>query len=169
MSPFQLIKIAWQDTRTRILFPGILLCLGSGIALIPTTGGRMVCDQGMCVQEQTAAFGTVRDAVMYPTTEINDFRIERGRDGAMTRVVIDLKGISKPLTAAFSLNHREVERITSEGQRFIAEGATARFVAALEVSGIQSFFRPLALLFLILGAALTGWVIRSTPREHLPF
>lgn len=165
MDPINFLKTTWQDARARVVFPGVLLCLGSGLALLPTTGGRLVCDQGMCVQQKTAAFGTVKDAVMYPTSEINGFRIERGIDGAMTRVVIDLRGLSEPLTVPFTTNMREVERITTEGQRFLEEGAARRFVASLEVSGPQSFFKPLALLFLIFGAGLAGWVISRYPRE----
>jgi hypothetical protein len=59
---------------------------------------------------------------------------------------------------------REVERIASEGSRFLAEGATSRFVAALEVQGPQSFYRPFALALLVLGASLAGWVLHSMPR-----
>lgn len=165
MDPINFIKNAWNDSRTRIIFPGLFLLCGFALAVLPTTGGRLVCDQGMCVQERTAAFGTVRDAVMYPTSEINGFRIERGINGAMTRVVIDLRGLSEPLTVPFTRNMREVERIVSEGQRFLAEGAAKRFAAALEVSGPQSFFKPFALLFLLLGAGLTGWVISRSSRD----
>lgn len=165
MDPISFVVNAWKDSRTRIIFPGILLCLGSALALLPTTGGRLVCDQGMCVQEKTAAFGTVRDAVMYPTSEINGFRIERGADGAMTRVVIDLRSLSEPLTVPFTRNQREVERIATEGERFLANGAVTRFVAALEVSGPQSFFKPFALLFLLLGSGLAGFVFSRSSRD----
>lgn len=165
MDPIKFIVNAWKDSRTRIVFPGVFLLIGSALAVLPTTGGRLVCDQGMCVQEKTAAFGTVRDAVMYPTSDLNGFRIERGFDGGMTRVVIDLQGLSEPLTVPFTRNMREVERIASEGERFIAEGAARRFVAALEVSGPQSFFKPIALLFLLIGTGLAGWVISRSSRE----
>jgi hypothetical protein len=164
MDPISLVKLAWSDTRTRIIFPGLLLASGAALAGLPTTGGRLVCDQGMCVQEQTAAFGTVRNAIMYPTSEIDGFRVERGDSGEMSRVVIDLWGISEPLTVPFTLNVREVERIASEGSRFLAEGATSRFVAALEVQGPESFYRPFALALLVLGASLAGWVLHSMPR-----
>jgi hypothetical protein len=164
MDPISLVKLAWSDTRTRIIFPGLLLASGAALAGLPTTGGRLVCDQGMCVQEQNAAFGTVRNAIMYPTSEIDGFRVERGDSGEMSRVVIDLWGISEPLTVPFTLNVREVERIASEGSRFLAEGATSRFVAALEVQGPESFYRPFALALLVLGASLAGWVLHSMPR-----
>ena len=164
MDPISLVKLAWSDTRTRIIFPGLLLASGAALAGLPTTGGRLVCDQGMCVQEQTAAFGTVRNAIMYPTSEIDGFRVERGDSGEMSRVVIDLWGVSEPLTVPFTLNVREVERIASEGSRFLAEGATSRFVGALEVQGPQSFYRPFALALLVLGASLAGWVLHSMPR-----
>lgn len=166
MDPIGLVKLAWSDARTRIIFPGMLLASGAALAGIPTTGGRIVCDQGMCVQEQTAAFGTVRNAIMYPTSEIDGFRVERGDTGEMSRVIIDLRGISEPLTVPFTLHVREVERIASEGSRFLAEGAVSRFVAALEVQGIQSFYRPIALALLVMGAALTGWVLNSMPKRH---
>jgi hypothetical protein len=164
MDPISLVKLAWSDARTRIIFPGILLASGAALAGLPTTGGRLVCDQGMCVQEQTAAFGTVRNAIIYPTSEISGFRVERGDSGEMSRVVIDLRAISEPLTAPFTLNVREVERIASEGSRFLAEGAVSRFVAALEVQGLQSFYRPFALALLVIGASLAGWVLHSMPR-----
>lgn len=169
MDPIRLIKFAWSDARTRIIFPGILLAAGASLAGLPTTGGRLVCDQGMCVQERTAAFGTVRDAIIYPTSEIDGFRVERGARGEMTRVVIDLRGISEPLTVPFTLNQREVERIASEGSRFLAEGAASRFVAALEVQGPHSFFRPVALLLLVMGAGLAGWVLNAMPRQRQRF
>lgn len=166
MDPLKLIKIAWSDARTRIVFPGLMLMAGSGLALLPQTGGRLVCDQGLCVQERTAAFGTVRDAIMYPTSEIDGFRIEHGAEGQMTRVVIDLRGASQPLTVPFTSNGREVDRIVSEGSRFLTEGAQTRFVAAMEAHGIQSFFKPIALLLMVVGMGLAGWVIRGMPRQE---
>lgn len=169
MDPIGLVKLAWSDARTRIIFPGILLASGAALAGLPSTGGRLICDQGMCVQEQTAAFGTVRNAIMYPTSEIDGFRVERGENGEMSRVVIDLRGISEPLTVPFTLNAREVERIATEGSRFLAEGAASRFVAALEVQGLQTFYRPIALALLVIGATLAGWVLHSMPRPKRKF
>ena len=163
MDPIQLVKTAWL--RTPIIFPGLMLCAGAGLAVLPTTGGRLVCDRGMCVQEHTAALGTVREAVMYPTSEIEGFWVERGAEGEMTRVVIELHGANMPLTIPFTSNERDVDRIASEGSRFLAEGAQARFVAALEVQGVQSFFRPFALLLLLAGTGFASWIIRSARPE----
>ena len=165
MDPRHLLRIVWQDARARMIFPGLMLFAGALLAAFPTTGGRLVCDQGMCVQERMAAFGTVRDAIMYPTSEIEEFRIERGAQGEMTRVVIDLRGASLPLTIPFTLHAREVDRIAIEGARFLDDGAQARFVAVMEAVGIQSFYKPLALILLVLGAGFAGWVVRGIPRD----
>ena len=166
MAPFDLIKLVWRDARARMIFPGLMLFAGALLAAFPTTGGRLVCDQGMCVQERVASFGTVRDAVMYPTSEIEAFRIERGARGEMTRVMIDLRGASLPLTIPFTPQAREVDRIVNEGARFLDDGAQARFVAVMEAVGIQSFYKPLALILLILGAGFAGWVVRGIPRDE---
>lgn len=166
MNPIRLAKLAWNDTQARFLFPGILLLSGAALALFPTTGGRMVCDRGMCVQEHTAAFGTVRDAIMYPSTDITDVRIERGDSGQMTRVVIDTKAGIQPLTTSYSLGQRANEYIATEALRFLATDINARFAVAASVSGPQAFFRPVAMALLMLGALLAGTMLHMIP---MPF
>lgn len=167
MSPFDLVRLAWVTPQVRVIFPGALLMLGAFLATFPTTGGRLVCDRGMCVQEQTAAFGTVRDAIIYPTSEIDRFWVEKGAQGETRRVVIELRGISQPLTIPFTMNQRDVDRIAMEGSRFLTEGRQERFVAAQEVQGIQSFYKPGALILLLAGMGLAGWTFRTYPRDEL--
>ena len=164
MAFFAILKTSWSDPQARILYPGLMLAAGAAIAVLPTTGGRLICDQGMCVQERTAALGTVRDAIMYPTSELQGFRIERGIEGELARVVVDLQGQSEPLTVPFTTNERDVERIAMEGARFLDDGAQARFVADQEVQGLQSFYKPIALLLLLVGAALAGSVFLALPQ-----
>lgn len=166
MDPLQLIRLAWSDLRTRIIFPGLLLAMGAFLALKPITGGRMICDQGMCIQQLTAAFGTVQEAIIYPASDLTEFRAEHGVQGTQMRIVVGRGNIYHPLTSPFTPNTREIERILAEGTRFVAEGAETRFVAAMEVQGLRAFLQPVALLMLIAGAALGGHTLSRIPRDQ---
>lgn len=153
----ELIKRIWQDAEARMIVPGIMLLSGAILALTVATGGRMVCDQGLCVQESTTAFGTVRDAVMYPTSELRSFSVQRSAESG--RLIVEIAGGYVPLTVPYTANMRDVERIKLEGERFIEEGMQSRFVAIQEVVGKEVWIKPLVILLFILGTAIAGYTI----------
>lgn len=163
MDPISLIKTAWSDPQARILFPGMLLLSGFALAYFPATSGRLICYQGMCLQQQIAAFGTVTESVSFPSAAIDTVRIDRNAQRQTTRVVIETSSGSFPLTKAYSQGQRVNEYAASETERFLGTDLQGHFAVAVSVSGPQSFFRPLALAFMLSGAGLAGWVLRTMP------
>lgn len=163
MDPISLIKIAWSDTQARIVFPGLLLLFGVALAYLPATSGRLICYEGTCLQQHIAAFGTVTESVSYPSTNIEQVRIDRNAQRQTTRVMIETSSGSFPLTKAYSQGQRVNEYAASETERFLGTDLQGHFAVAVSVSGPQSFFRPLALAFMLSGAGLAGWVLRTMP------
>lgn len=158
---------ALRDVRTHVILPGVLMIAGAALAYFPTTGGRIICDLGICIQERTSAFGVVRDGLLYAPDEIEGFRIEHfytgGRQTPEARVMIDLRGSSEPLTTGYFANQRELARIVSVGERFLHDGRAERFVVSLEGS---FWIKPLALALLLLGTGLAGWTLRAIPSRE---
>lgn len=147
-----------------MVVPGFMLLCGAFLALNVATGGRMVCDQGLCIQESTTAFGTVRDAVMYPTSDLRSFTVQRAGDSG--RLVVEISGGVVPLTLPYTANIRDVERIQMEGERFIAEGMRHRFVAIQEVVGKEVWIQPLVIFLFVFGMAIAGYTICQVRSER---
>lgn len=163
MDPISLLKLAWNDAQARVLFPGVLLLAGFALAYFPATSGRLICYEGTCLQQHIAAFGTVTESSAYPSSAINSVRIDRNAQRQTTRVMIETSSGNLPLTKAYSQSQRVNEYAASETERFLGTDLQGHFAVAVSVSGIQSFFRPLALALMLFGAGLAGWVLRTIP------
>src|SRR5690606_2162194 len=117
----------------KLILAGLMLLCGSAISLKHPVGGAIICDHGRCQQTQFAAFGTETEALSYDASEIEGFRVEVDpSNSARSRAVANVRGEPIPLTAGFGFDGREVERIVSDGSRFIDGDRTERLTLRYE-------------------------------------